>query len=254
LFLYAILSVVLLINVYYYTYLSTDPIDGRMYIGSRGSKCKPCEDIKYFGSFKDKTFKPTIKKILKLFNSRKEAFKHEIYLHAILNVANNPLFANQINAATKFTWAGQKHTEETKKKISKASKEIYKNMSEEKKMLIKQVRKNKKMSEKHKELLRKINLGAKRSDETKEKIRKAAQNRKLSNETKKKISEINKGKWINRPDQSKSIALQNIKTNQIRFFISQKEAVRQLGMHQASLNRVALGKQVSSCGWILYKV
>ena len=48
---------------YYYVYESSE-INGRKYIGYRGCDCKPEEDIKYFGSFSDKTFKPTEKEII----------------------------------------------------------------------------------------------------------------------------------------------------------------------------------------------
>jgi hypothetical protein len=45
---------------YYYTYYSYEEW-GRGYIGSRGCKCLPEEDIKYFGSFSDKTFQTNSK-------------------------------------------------------------------------------------------------------------------------------------------------------------------------------------------------
>ncbi len=38
---------------------------GRGYIGSRTCKCHAKDDVKYFGSFLDKTFNPTQKIILK---------------------------------------------------------------------------------------------------------------------------------------------------------------------------------------------
>ena len=74
----------------------------------------------------------------------------------------------------------------------------------------------------------------------------------MSKETRRKIGVYNKDKWINRPDQSKVVVLQNIKTKEIKSFVSQKEAVRVLALHQAAVNRVALGKQYSTGGWILF--
>jgi hypothetical protein len=80
---------------YHYTYYSYEEW-GRGYFGSRTCKCLPEEDIKYFGTFKDKTFKPTQKIILKSdYSTRKEANADEIILHDYYDVANNPHFANQ---------------------------------------------------------------------------------------------------------------------------------------------------------------
>ena len=54
---------ILLMKKYFYVYYSYEEF-GRGYIGSRICKCLPEEDIKYFGSYKDKTFNPTEKIIL----------------------------------------------------------------------------------------------------------------------------------------------------------------------------------------------
>jgi hypothetical protein len=42
---------------YHYVYYSYEEY-GRGYIGSRTCKCLPEKDVKYFGSYKDKKFKP----------------------------------------------------------------------------------------------------------------------------------------------------------------------------------------------------
>lgn len=88
---------------YYYTYYSYEEW-GRGYIGSRGCKCPPEEDVKYFGSFSDKTFHPTQKIILKDdYATREEAYTDEIILHDYYDVANNPHFANRAyQTSTKF--------------------------------------------------------------------------------------------------------------------------------------------------------
>jgi len=232
----------------HYTYLSTDPVDGRMYIGSRSCACNPSEDTKYLGSFKDKTFKPQIKKILKIFNTREEAFKHEIYLHYVLDVSVNPLFANRARATTTgFTWAGQKHTQETKEKIKKSCQ----NVPIERRIKMSETAKNRVLTKEHRLKLLQANIGKCHSEETKEKIRTAALNRKLSEETKTKISQHNVGKWLNRPDQSKPINLKNITTNEVKTFPSQKEAARCIGAHQAAINRLANKKQNICKGWVL---
>ncbi len=88
---------------YYYTYYSYEEW-GRGYFGSRGCKCLPEEDVKYFGSSKDKTFKPKYKIILKdNYATREEAIADEIILHDYYDVVNNPHFANKAKqTSTKF--------------------------------------------------------------------------------------------------------------------------------------------------------
>jgi general stress protein YciG len=80
---------------YYYTYYSYEEW-GRGYFGSRGCKCLPEEDMRYFGSFKDKTFKPTQKIILKDdYFTREEAYADEIILQHYYKVVENPHFVNR---------------------------------------------------------------------------------------------------------------------------------------------------------------
>lgn len=87
---------------YYYTYYSYEEW-GKGYIGSRGCECLPEEDVKYFGSFKDKSFRPTQKIILEIYETREEAIEAEIILHDFYDVANNPHFANRAKqTSTKF--------------------------------------------------------------------------------------------------------------------------------------------------------
>ena len=88
---------------YYYTYYSYEEW-GRGYIGSRGCKCLPEEDVNYFGSFKDKTFNPTKKIILKSdYSTREESYIDEIILQEYYKVVENPHFANRAyQTSTKF--------------------------------------------------------------------------------------------------------------------------------------------------------
>jgi hypothetical protein len=62
--------------------------------------CLPEEDVKYFGSFKDKTFKPTQKVILATFSTKAEAVSAEISLHNFFEVDVNPHFANKAKQKT----------------------------------------------------------------------------------------------------------------------------------------------------------
>ena len=92
---------------------------GREYIGCRSCDCLPEEDTKYFGSFRDKTFKPTGKAILFVCETRKEAAEIEIELHDFFDVAVNPQFANKAKAtSTKFDTTGVPQTEAQKKATS----------------------------------------------------------------------------------------------------------------------------------------
>jgi hypothetical protein len=105
---------------YYYTYYSYEEW-GRGYFGSRGCKCLPEDDIRYFGSFRDKTFKPTQKIILKDdYATREEAYVDEIILHDFYDVGNNPHFANRAKATSaKFCLS-----KEQSKEIGLKSKEL----------------------------------------------------------------------------------------------------------------------------------
>jgi len=103
---------------YYYTYYSYEEY-GRGYIGSRGCKCLPEKDIRYFGSFTDKTFKPTQKIILKSdYTSREDAYADEIILHQYYKVAENLHFANRAyQTSTKFISSGEDVAKRNRAKI-----------------------------------------------------------------------------------------------------------------------------------------
>jgi len=107
---------------YHYTYYSYEEW-GRGYIGCRSCDCLPEEDIKYFGSYKDKTFNPTKKIILETFKTRKDAIYAEIEMHNFYDIASNPHFANRAKqTSTKFTRDGVVTSQETKEKMSKVKK------------------------------------------------------------------------------------------------------------------------------------
>jgi len=126
---------------YFYVYYSYEEF-GRGYIGKRECKCLPEEDVKYFGTYRDRTFKPTQKIILEIFASREEVMDAEIKLHNFYEVHKNPHFANKSKAtSTGFyvcmegednpmtamkgensPFKGKKHTEESKKLISEKAK------------------------------------------------------------------------------------------------------------------------------------
>jgi hypothetical protein len=111
---------------YFYVYYSYEPW-GRGYIGKRECECLPEEDVKYFGSYRDKTFKPTEKIVLQTFDTVEEVLQAEILLHEFYEVDKNPHFANKVRATTTgFYYSasgkdnpfyGRKHKKETIERI-----------------------------------------------------------------------------------------------------------------------------------------
>jgi hypothetical protein len=164
---------------HFYVYYSYEEF-GRGYIGSRGCKCLPEEDFKYYGSFHDKTFKPTQKIIIGVYESRKDAYEVEILLHEFYDVARNPHFANRCKALTTgFTIEGVPINKGIKK-----SEEFRKLISESNKRRIVSDETRKKLSENQK--------GRKHSEETKKKVGAASKGRQHTEEYKKKKSlEVN---------------------------------------------------------------
>ena len=192
---------------YYYTYYSYEEY-GRGYFGSRSCKCLPEEDIKYFGSFRDKTFKPTQKIILKSdYTTRKDAYVDEIILQQYYKVIENPHFANRayqtsIGFSRKGCVAhnkGKKMSQDQRKKLSDSCKG--RKMSEETKQKISNTTKGKTLTEDHRNKIGTSNKGKSRqTEEGLERLKKMQQERngkpgkKHSEETKKKISEATKGR------------------------------------------------------------
>jgi hypothetical protein len=172
---------------HFYVYYSYEEW-GRGYIGSRGCKCLPEEDVKYFGSFKDKTFRPTQKIILGVYKSRRDAYEAEILLHDFYDVARNPHFANRSKqTSTGFSTEGVpinkgiKRSKETRKKLSDIAKT--RRLSEETK---------KKISEKVKGKNHPF-YGKKLSLETRKRMSESGKRKILSAEHKRKIGESNRG-------------------------------------------------------------
>lgn len=110
----------------FYTYYSYEPF-GRGYIGSRQCVCNPEEDT-YYGSYRDKTFRPTEKIILNQYETKEEALKDEVSLHMFYQVDTNPHFANKSQQRTAgFSYcgdrAGEKNTTYGKIRITNGTDE-----------------------------------------------------------------------------------------------------------------------------------
>lgn len=190
--------------MHHYVYYSYEPW-GRGYIGVRSCRHLPEEDISYFGSYKDKKFRPTEKIILSVFKSREEALDAEISLHAFFEVNINDHFANrskQLNrkfstAGCTGPWKNRKQSPEHVRKHAEALRGRKLSEETKKKIGLKSKgnthRAGHRLTEEQKEHLRKVNTGKKHSKESIEKIRKAKTGKILSEETKIKISEKRKG-------------------------------------------------------------
>jgi hypothetical protein len=100
---------------YFYVYYSYEEY-GRGYIGSRICNCLPENDIKYFGSFKDRSFNPTQKIILETFDNNIDMLNSEVLLHTFYQVDLNPHFANKARqTSTGFSTFGLNHNENQKR-------------------------------------------------------------------------------------------------------------------------------------------
>lgn len=104
--------------MFHYTY-KIHYSDGKYYIGARSCKCKPEEDTKYIGSSKYTPNHLLVKKeILQVFQTRKEALEHEVYLHNLYDVAVNEQFYNRAKQTnTSFDVTGTHLSKEHKEKI-----------------------------------------------------------------------------------------------------------------------------------------
>ena len=121
---------------FHYTYRITNIKEGMYYYGVHSCDCLPKEDIgvKYLSSSTDFDFIQNQKdnpqdykyKVIKIFEARKEANKHEQFLHKKFNVRLHEKFYNKWNANDKFDPAtisignqhnkGRKHSPEVNAK------------------------------------------------------------------------------------------------------------------------------------------
>jgi hypothetical protein len=187
---------------YFYVYYSYEEF-GRGYIGKRECKCPPEEDVKYFGTYKDKTFKPTQKIILEVFSSRKEAMEAEIKLHNFYQVHKNPHFANKAKATSTGFYVCMEGEDNPMTRMKGEKSPFYgRKLSEEHRKKIRQSHKNRKLSGQHKKKIgiskigNKNMLGKKHSEKTKKLMSEKAKGRIVSEETRKKLCEKRKGLLI----------------------------------------------------------
>jgi len=210
---------------YFYVYYSYEEF-GMGYIGKRECKCLPEQDIRYFGSYKDKTFHPTQKIILETFDTLEKALEAEVILHDFYEVDKNPHFANRAKqTSTKFYYIAPRENmlgennpakrPEVRKKISDAAKN--RKASEETR---------RKMSESHKgRVSPKGMLGKKLTQEQREQIRE------------RKVARDNKT-WIMKDPEGRIHMVNNLK-----YFCEQNN------LTDSAMHNVITGKRNHHKGW-----
>lgn len=210
---------------YFYVYYSYEEF-GNGYIGKRECKCLPEEDINYFGSFRDKTFKPTQKIILETFDSVEDALEAECVLHDFYEVDKNPHFANKARQTSKKFYyitpsenmIGENNPAkrpEVRKKISDSAKN--RKASEETK---------RKMSKSHMgRISPKGMLGKKLTEEQREQIRE------------RKVARDNKT-WVMKDPEGKIHTANNLK-----YFCEQNN------LTDSAMHHVICGKRNHHKGW-----
>lgn len=183
---------------YFYVYYSYEEY-GRGYIGKRECQCFPEEDVKYFGTFKDKNFKPTQKIILETFNTVEEALEAECVLHDFYEVDKNPHFANKAKQTSKkFYYIIPKENLIGDKNPAKRP-EVREKLSAARKQRVITDETKKRMSEVHKGRPGTYGmLGKKHSEKTLEKMRKKREN-------------INSKVWEIRDPEGKTHTTNNLK-------------------------------------------
>lgn len=222
----------------HYIYYSYEE-NGRGYIGSRSCKCPPQEDD-YFGSYKDKAFKPTKKIILAICDTKEQRYELEYFFQKLHNVVENPHFANRaFQTATGFSRLGLPNSEESRQKMSES-------------------RKNKPSGMK----------GKRHSQETKRKIanslkgkpcptravkwtdeRRAAHSKALIGKKGCKHSE--ETKQLLREKNSIRLFLKNLKTEEVKEFSSQVQAAKFLKVRQGVVSNLYRRKSKKIGDWVL---
>jgi hypothetical protein len=235
----------------HYTYYSYEEF-GRGYIGKRSCKCSPEEDVRYFGSYTDKTFKPTQKIILETYDTATEAIADEIKLQHFFKVVLNTHFANQVyQTSTKFqgtsetarkaliTYTPEKRREAIRKALitytTEKRKEVVKKMHssktpEQRSEVAKKRERNMTIEQKERrvknriatmtpqqrsEAARKSYLNANKTPEQRSEFAKKAAKKRIENTTPEQRSEISRKGQASRTPEQRSEAAR--KRNTVKF-------------------------------------
>jgi len=225
---------------HFYVYYSYEEY-GRGYIGKRECYCLPEEDVKYFGSYRDKTFYPTQKIILETFDTLEDALEAECVLHDFYKIDKNPHFSNKAKQTSKKFYCSISGENNPSKRDDVREKirlgkigennpakrpEVREKLSAARKKRITTDETKKKMSEAHKGRPGTYGmLGKKHSEETLEKMRKRREN-------------INNKIWKLKDSEGKVYT-----TNNLKHFCEQN------GLSDSAIHRVVSGKRNHHKGW-----
>ena len=213
---------------YYYVYKITNKLNGMIYIGCRASIKLPNED-NYMGSgtlikaaiklYGKNNFKKEILATFKSSESSDEEAAKQAYAYQKQLV--NTQFVGRQDTYNKYIATGvvcalgNKHTEQTKKKISYGNKGRM--HSEQTKKKISQTKKGKPKSEQTRRRMSQGHKGKPMSEQTKIKISQSHKGKKLgpmSEQTKKKISQTKKGKKLGPMSEQTKIKISQSRTGQ----------------------------------------
>jgi group I intron endonuclease len=200
-----------------YIYKITNKINGKLYIGETEEKNPQKRWKGHIYSIREGRGCPLLRSAFQKYGE--ENFTFEVILECrkserfVLEEQKikefNTLVPNGYNATIGGMgggFRGKKHSEETKKKMAKATAECYAAMTTERKEEIKNKivanSKSIKMTSEYRQKMRNQNLGKKLSEETRAKISNSLKNSILKEETRKKISESVKKTYANGRDAS----------------------------------------------------
>ena len=181
--------------MYYYTYAYLREDKTPYYIG-KGKGNRIYSKQKYIKPPKDKSRIIYLKQNL----TEEEAFRHEIYMIAVLGRKDlgTGILHNRTGGGEGSS--GTVMGEETRRKISEANRGRIK--SEETRRKLSEVNKGKTLSKETKRKMSESSKGNTASEETRKKISEAQKGKIISEETRKKMSEAQKGK--NHPNYGKT--------------------------------------------------
>ena len=237
-----------------YTYMVTNKINGKVYVGSHCWKGEGI-DPNYYGS--GTAITRAVKKygkenfqveVLYYYNTIEECRQDEERILTEYNVRDCPHSYNLKNSAMGGD-KGRKLSDETRKKMSQASK------GENNPMYGKRGKDSpwygKHLSEEHKQKIAQASKGRQHTEETRKKLSRAHKGKTLSDETRKKMSQASKGKKHTEETRKKlSQSKKNImtpvvvidKNGKVKMFESQRECARQLNLEQSHISNCLKGK------------
>lgn len=223
------------IHYIYYSY----EVNGRGYIGSRSCKCHP-QDDDYYGSYKDKSFKPTKKLILAVCETKEQRYELEYLFQKLYNVVENPHFANRaFQTTTGFSRLGLANSPESRRKMSESRRNKPSGM------------KGKRHSEETKNKIAKSLKGKpcpSRAVEWTEE-RRAAHSKALTG--KKGFKHSEKTKELLREKNSRKLFLKSLETGEVKEFSSQVQASKFLNVGQQVVSNLYRKKSKKIGAWAL---